>query len=1217
VIVESPSKCQTIAKILATYVKDNSLAYDFQVSSSMGHIRNLPKSDTSKKKKEKQIKPNGKFPYTIAGIDLENGYQPEYVLLPGKGPLVKELQQLAANAELVLLATDPDREGEAIAWHLTQVLDLAPSRYQRVTFTEITPSRILEAVESPVELNTNLVHAQETRRVLDRLAGYTVSPVLWKKIAPGLSAGRVQSVGMAMVVQRERERLCFETTPYWNIKAVLGDNVNATLHAVNGTTIAAAGKDFSPQGQTLRPGSSHKRHLLEGDANELVKVLSDAEFTVIQVKSTTRKQQPPQPFKTSTLQQEANRRLGMAVQQTMRVAQQLYEEGLISYMRTDSTHLSDDAECAIGVSVRGQFGPDRLWVGSSKTKRKPKDSKFAQEAHEAIRPALQPDGIFLEPRYLLQKVALSDQAERLYTMIYQRTLACRMPPIATNQTSVLIAGVQEGTTAHFRVSGSVVIDPGYTLAYCRDAEEENDEAYLPALREGQILNAGEILAVAHETQPPPRYNEASFVKELESLGVGRPSTYSGIVQILRDRAYVGSPRGDSAPRKSSKVVSGPAISAQRAAGGADFVGNAAARGPMVPSLSAFVVCSLLEKHCPAYVDPSFTARMEEQLDSIASGDRAGHLQRIAYLDEFYSGEKGLAAKIKRIEDTVDANEARRANLPTLNLDSRQNRKERAGAKVGLFVGPWGPYVQKDQELHVVEKPVSASLPPSMAADLSKITPGALVALLNAKQDGGLILGKHMKDDRNIRLKTGRYGAFLQWGDDGDKGTTTHSLPREKSSMQIGDGTVSDTRSLAFMIDLTLDEAIGYVSLPRTVSMLNDLPIVAAIGPYGPYLKYNNTFISLSQEDGDVLTVSAVIAENLVTDNLFKKSSKTARGVLAELGEKDGNLVTVKSGRFGMYVNWKRINVKMPSEYLESPGDLPLTEAWDLVQAKFDASGNGDGIHSTKSSKPRSKGSQELPAAPKRPLSAYLHFCAENRPQMTRTGKTLGEISKVLAKMWSETTVDDRKQFNAMAVESKRDYEERKRAWEGTCRQLQGDDNGHSSSRGRKRSVRRTKSAYFHFCAAKRRDVARSFKSLGDVSKELARLWAATTDRSEFEALAAAEKALDEVEGLPAAEKACSNDAGAKVDSSLLEMEFFEKSVTTKRSYSTMSSSKPHRPLSAYMLFCREFRPTIVDCNNEKLPFGETAKRLALLWRECDDSTKAEFQRLAAERSREN
>jgi hypothetical protein len=220
-------------------------------------------------------------------------------------------------------------------------------------------------------------------------------------------------------------------------------------------------------------------------------------------------------------------------------------------------------------------------------------------------------------------------------------------------------------------------------------------------------------------------------------------------------------------------------------------------------------------------------------------------------------------------------------------------------------------------------------------------------------------------------------------------------------------------------------------------------------------------------------------------------------------------------------------------------------------------------------------------------------------------------------MWSETTVDDRKQFNAMAVESKRDYEERKRAWEGTCRQLQGDDNGHSSSRGRKRSVRRTKSAYFHFCAAKRRDVARSFKSLGDVSKELARLWAATTDRSEFEALAAAEKALDEVEGLPAAEKACSNDAGAKVDSSLLEMELFEKSVTTKRSYSTMSSSKPHRPLSAYMLFCREFRPTIVDCNNEKLPFGETAKRLALLWRECDDSTKAEFQRLAAERSQEN
>ena len=910
--------------------------------------------------------------------------------------------------------------------------------------------------------------------------------LLWR-VQPGLSAGRVQSVGMALIVERERQRLIFEPTQYSSLKGIFDKNVTAVLQAVNGTIVASSGQDFASQGQQLRPESQHKLHLQPDSCQQLVSALQsfeDMEWRVVSVQSSKRVQQPPQPFRTSTLQQEGVRRLGMSVQQTMRTAQQLYEQGLISYMRTDSTHLSGEAEAAVAQNVTTRFG-DHMLVGpgeSSKRKMSRKKSKFAQEAHEAIRPAIQGNGAFNEPD-LLSASGLSKQAKSLYGLIYGRTLAARMPPMVTNRTKVIIEGSDGTTAVQFQATGSVVIAPGYTVAYGANAHDE-DGPSLPPLYEGQSLQLVKFLPQNHETKPPPRYTEASFVKELEVLGVGRPSTYAGIVQTLRDRAYIGSPTTKPrAPRRNGKAVVGAAISAVRAAGGEEFTGGAA-QGPLAPSLTAFVVCSLLEKHCPTYVDPDFTSRMEERLDLIASGDgeELGDDQRIAYLNEFYAGETGLAAQIKRIDDEVPTTETRRAVLPALKSSSDKEGND-SGEEIGLFVGPWGPYVQLLSAESETDKPPTASLPYSMASDISKISPATLKTILTTKQGGGDFIGYHPDDGRSIRLKTGRFGAYLQWGDDNNERTTTHSLPREKAVMQ--DMNFPDGASMTNMLGLTLEQAIGYVGLPRHVCDLDELPITAAIGRYGPYLKYNNTFVSLNPNDGDVLTVDAETAMRLVKESFASGRSKGSRGAVAELGEKDGSMVYVKDGRFGMYINWKRVNAKLPSKYLEKPSELPLEEAWGLIQEKTTAA-------------PRQK-SKKKPERnlPKRPLSAYMYFCATKRPEVSEKVKTLGEISKELARLWSETE-----------------------------------------------------------------------------------------DRSEYEDLAAKDKARYELEkGALANQNGISNEG------------------------SQMTKTRSRAP-SAYMLFCKQMRPTLVDENGEKLPFGDAAKRLGNLWKESDDETRRKFQDLA-------
>mmetsp|Transcript_13138 Transcript_13138/g.20406 ORF Transcript_13138/g.20406 Transcript_13138/m.20406 type:complete len:1212 (-) Transcript_13138:4354-7989(-) len=1116
VIVESPSKCSTISKILRDYVKECQLPHDYYVTSCMGHIRNLPKQKQKTEAEE-----------IVPGITMP-GYQPTYTIIPESVTLVKELKDWTQKASKVIFATDDDREGEAMAWHLLQVLN--PEKFNRVRFTEITKTCILNSLTSPSDdLNHHLVLAQETRRVLDRLAGFTLSPVLWKTIAPGLSAGRVQSVGMALLVERERKRLEFETSEYWNVHGKFqpleseeGMMLEAQMISKNGQLLVLGGTDFEPHpGNTLREASSSKLHLQNSDV--AVRLLVDKDnyqWTVANITSTRRQRRPPEPFRTSTLQQEAVQRLGYSVSQTMTLAQQLYEQGFISYMRTDSNHLSEDAKSAIKQEIIHDFGgkdnynpPPTTGKAKKQKKSSGNSTETAAGAHEAIRPAIQSNGRFAKPNELS---SVAPSAERLYELIYRRTIASHLPAQISNATTIRILGESDDNEVMFRASGSVVLSPGFTMVYGSSANGEDDNV-LPPLKEGQEIKCHNVDPSQHFSQPPPRYNEASFVKELEALGVGRPSTYAGTVQILKDRAYVLPNKKKTAK---TKAYTGSSITAQRAAGA--FGEDITTSSGMVPSLSAFVVSALLEQHCQVYVDPSFTAQMEERLDEIAnpsnpSNDAERDEQlRIRYLDEFYAGENGLAARIQKIEQEVNPEEARRVStLPGLSNNTDSD--------IGLFVGPWGPYI-KQITTDTAEKPMSAQLPASMASDLSTITSSRLHKILVAKKEGN-ILGVHPDDGRNIQLKVARFGAYLQWGDDGEDGTTTHTLPARLRTMKDmammddeegGDGNI---------VSITLEEAIQYVNLPRTVCIMNDLPILAAIGPYGPYLKYNNTFFSLNPKDGDVLAIEAKTAQEFVQEQSKKKG--VAKNVMAEIGTKEDALITVKNGRFGPYINWNKVNAKLPNEYYDNPEELPLEDAWMLIQEKEKAQQANGGTAEGRKKKKKQSSDVNLPPPPKRPLSAYLHFCAEKRPEVTENFSTLGEISKELARLWSET--EDRQPYETMAEAGKSTYLEKKEVWRDDCQELLESNNNKST---KEKNGQRGK-----------------LKS--------------TASRA-------------------------------------------PKGVKKKQKVEKKEKKKTKRSPSAYMLFCAAHRQSIVDENGNKLSLGETTKRLAQMWNECQEETKEEF-----------
>lgn len=639
VIVESPAKARKISDYLGS---------KYKVLASMGHVRDLPSGAAEIPKSVKRE------PWSRIGINVDSEFEPLYIIPKGKKKVVDELKAALKQSDELILATDEDREGESIGWHLVELLK-PKVPVSRMVFGEITKKAILEALEETRELDKNLVEAQETRRVLDRLFGYTLSPLLWKKVAPKLSAGRVQSVAVKVLVEREKERARFVSAEYWDLKAALetggGAKFDAALHSVGGKRVAA-GRDFDENTGKLKPGSDVV--LLNGEhANELRNRIEKIDWTVASVESRNQTRKPYPPFTTSTLQQESNRKIGMTARATMQTAQRLYEEGHITYMRTDSVTLSSEAMNAARGSVKDRYGEDYL---SPSPRTFTNKSKGAQEAHEAIRPA----GTEMKTA---EELRLSGQEAKLYTLIWKRTMACQMADAKLVFHTVTIGA----DNAEFRATGRHVEFPGFLRAYVEgvdDPEEALDdkEAALPPLSESEKLKLEQLDSLSHATKPPARFTEATLVRKLEDEGIGRPSTYASIIGTIQDRGYVN--------KQGSQLV---------------------------PTFTAMAVTQLLERHFTQLVDYKFTAQMEEQLDEVASGEA----QRLPYLRKFYSGEEGLDQQVKSHEEEIDPRVA-----CTIHLEN---------VKQEIRVGRYGPFVQVEHE----GEPVSASLPPDVApADVS-------------------------------------------------------------------------------------------------------------------------------------------------------------------------------------------------------------------------------------------------------------------------------------------------------------------------------------------------------------------------------------------------------------------------------------------------------------------------------------------------------------------
>jgi DNA topoisomerase-1 len=689
VIVESPAKARTIGGFLGE---------GYVVESSVGHIRDLPRNAADVPASYKQEA------WARLGVDTENDFKPLYVVPGDKKSQVSKLKTLLKDADELFLATDEDREGESIAWHLTEVLN-PKIPVKRMVFHEITPDAIRQAVSQPRDLDRRLVDAQETRRILDRLFGYEVSPVLWKLVKPRLSAGRVQSPAIRIIVERERERMRFHAAAYWDVEgefATDGGRFSATLTALDGKRVAT-GKDFDREGGLSREDVA----LLDQAAAEgVVADLADADFSVRSVESKPYRRSPYPPFRTSTLQQEASRKLRYGAQRTMQIAQRLYEAGYITYMRTDSTALSETAVGAARAMVAelygGEYLPDSPRVYASKVKN-------AQEAHEAIRPA---GDTFRMPDRVRAEVPPEQAA--LYELIWKRTVASQMSDAVGESVAVRLGAVgASGKDAEFGASGKVISFPGFLRAYVEgsddpDADLEDQERRLPPLAEGQSVAADELVAVGHETKPPARYTEASLVKRLEELGIGRPSTYASIISTIQERGYVW--------KKGSALV---------------------------PSFTAFATVRLLEAHFHDLVDYTFTASMEEDLDEIAGGDR----EMIPYLSGFYfgNGHPGLVDLVARALDQADARE-----INTIPFDGTD--------EIVLRSGKFGPYLQRGEE--------RASVPEDMPPD--ELTIDKAIELLSAPS-GDRVLGTDPETGKEVTARTGRFGPYVQLGSAEDGG----------------------------------------------------------------------------------------------------------------------------------------------------------------------------------------------------------------------------------------------------------------------------------------------------------------------------------------------------------------------------------------------------------------------------------------------------------------
>ncbi|WP_326705062.1 type I DNA topoisomerase [Streptomyces cyaneofuscatus] len=874
VIVESPAKAKTIKGYLGP---------GYVVEASVGHIRDLPNGAA-------EVPDEYTGEVRRLGVDVDNDFQPIYVVNADKKAQVRKLKQLLAESDELFLATDEDREGEAIAWHLQEVLR-PKVPVHRMVFHEITKDAIRAAVANPRELNQRMVDAQETRRILDRLYGYEVSPVLWKKVMPKLSAGRVQSVATRLVVERERERIAFRSAEYWDLTGKFatgrtGDasdpsTLTARLSAVDGRRIAQ-GRDFGADGQR-KAGSAQTLHLDEVNARALAAALADTSFAVRSVESKPYRRSPYAPFRTTTLQQEASRKLGFGAKATMQVAQKLYENGFITYMRTDSTTLSDTAVSAARAQVTQLYGANYL---PEKPRTYAGKVKNAQEAHEAIRPS---GDRFRTPA----ETGLTGDQFRLYELIWKRTVASQMKDATGNSVTVKIGGrASDGRDAEFSASGKTITFHGFMKAYVEGADDPNAELddrerRLPQVAEGDALTADEITVDGHATKPPARYTEASLVKELEEREIGRPSTYASIIGTILDRGYV--------------FKKGTAL---------------------VPSFLSFAVVNLLEKHFGRLVDYDFTARMEDDLDRIARGEA----QSVPWLKRFYFGAAGSGDDPAGAGSASDAGNGDGDHLGGLKelvtdlgaIDAREISSFPVGNDIKLRVGRYGPYIErgeKDAEGHQ-----RADVPEDLAPDELTVE---LAEELLAKPSGDFELGADPVSGNQIIAKDGRYGPYV-----------TEVLP--EGTPKTGKNAVKPRTASLFksmsLDTVTLADALKLMSLPRVVGEdAEGVEITAQNGRYGPYLKKGTDSRSLTSEDQLFdITLEEALA---IYAQPKQRGRAAAKPPLKELGTDpvSGSPVVVKDGRFGAYVTDGETNATLRTD--DSVEDITPERGYELLAEK--------------------------------------------------------------------------------------------------------------------------------------------------------------------------------------------------------------------------------------------------------------------------------------------
>ncbi|MHA5282053.1 type I DNA topoisomerase [Corynebacterium sp. CQ3829_602738] len=928
VIVESATKAKKIQKYLGD---------DFIVEASVGHIRDLPGRAADIPAKYK------KEPWAKLGVNPEDGFTPIYVVDADKKKKVTDLKSKLKQADKLLLATDPDREGEAIAWHLLETLK-PKVPVERMVFNEITESAIREAAENTRELDMALVDAQETRRILDRLYGYEVSPVLWKKVMPRLSAGRVQSVATRVIVERERERMAFISAEYWDLVAELhkDETFDAKLVALDGKRIAQ-GRDFDDRGRLKGEAVVVDKQ----KAHSLADALGTAPMHVTAVEEKPYSRKPYAPFMTSTLQQEAGRKLHFTSARTMRIAQRLYENGHITYMRTDSTSLSKQGLDAARSAARELYGANYVTDAPRTYDRKVKNS---QEAHEAIRPAGER---FATPGQLAG--SLDAEEFKLYELIWARTVASQMQDARGTSMKVTVQGDADGEACEFAATGRTVTFPGWLRAY---SDRQANETRLPQLAKGDELATQKVTADGHSTNPPARYTEASLVKKMEELGIGRPSTYASIIKTIQDRGYV-------------------------------FVrGNA-----LVPSWVAFSVVGLLENNFDALVDYDFTSSMEDELDEIAHGNQ----DRTKWLSGFYFGDadarESMAQALARrgglkhmIEDNLESIDARAANSLKLFDDAE-------GRPVVVRVGRYGPYIErvigeKDGEPEYQR----ANLPESATPDEITLE---MAEKLFATPQSGRELGVNPANGRTVVAKEGRFGPYVtelvrdderataearaeeviaaeraeedkQRAEEGKRAknweTKTAAAQKEKRMAQLVDEQLKPATASLFSSmepsSVTFDEAMQLLSLPREVGEdpADGEMITAQNGRYGPYLKKGSDSRSLASED-QIFSITLEEARRIYAEPK-RRGRAAAKPPLKMLGDNDvsGKPMTIKDGRFGPYVTDGETNASLQR------GDTPETmtdqRANELLSARRAREAEGGGKKATKKKAAKKKATKK-------------------------------------------------------------------------------------------------------------------------------------------------------------------------------------------------------------------------------------------------------------------